>query len=70
MTAYLASKGLGVIRQTLFIALFGTGPEATVYYAAFRLPDTLFNLIAGGAFAQAFIPVFITVKEPSGGSLA
>ncbi len=66
MTAYLASKGLGVIRQTLFNALFGTGPEATAYYAAFRLPDTLFNLIAGGALAQAFIPVFLSHERDHG----
>jgi putative peptidoglycan lipid II flippase len=41
--AYIASKMLGMIRQVLFNALFGTGPDATAYYAAFRLPDTLFN---------------------------
>src|SRR5437588_2330213 len=52
--AYLTSKGLGVIRQMLFNALFGTGPQATAYYAALTLPDTLFNLIAGGAFTYAF----------------
>ncbi len=60
MMAYLASRGLGVVRQTLFNAIFGTGPEANAYYAAFRLPDTLFSLIAGGALIQAFVPVFIS----------
>lgn len=29
-----------------------------VYYAAFRLPDTVFNLLILGAVASAFIPVF------------
>ncbi len=66
MVAYLASKGLGVIRQTLFNSLFGTGPEATAYYAAFRLLDALFNLIAGGALAQAFIPVFLSHERDHG----
>src|SRR5205085_5916016 len=33
---YLASRGLGVVRQTIFNALFGTGPEANAYYAAAR----------------------------------
>lgn len=64
--AYLASKGLGVIRQTLFNALFGAGPEASAYYAAFRLPDALFNLIAGGALVQAFIPVFLSYEKDQG----
>jgi hypothetical protein len=50
--AYLASRGLGVVRQILFNGIFGTGPEANAYYAAFRLPDTLFSLIAGGALIQ------------------
>src|SRR6266849_2352080 len=64
--AYLASRGLGVVRQTLFNALFSTGPEANAYYAAFRLPDTLFNLIAGGALVQAFVPVFVSFEKERG----
>ncbi|MDQ2903628.1 MAG: murein biosynthesis integral membrane protein MurJ [Ktedonobacteraceae bacterium] len=66
MMAYLASKGLGVVRQTIFNAIFGTGLEANAYYAAFRLPDTLFNLIAGGALTQAFIPVFVSYEREKG----
>ena len=64
--AYLSSRGLGVIRQTIFNALFGTGPEANAYYAAFRLPDFLFNLIAGGALSHALIPVFVTYDKEHG----
>jgi putative peptidoglycan lipid II flippase len=60
MIAYLVSHGLDVIRQTLFNALFGTGPQANTYYAAFQLPDTLFTLVAGGALIQAFVPVFVS----------
>lgn len=66
MMAYLASRGLGVIRQSLFNALFGTGAAANAYYAAFRLPDALFNLIAGGALSHAFIPVFVSYEKDSG----
>src|SRR5271157_3327986 len=66
MMGYLASRGLGVIRQTLFNAIFGTGPEANAYYAAFRLPDTLFTLIAGGALIQAFVPVFVSYEKRHG----
>ncbi len=64
--AYLTSKGLGVVRQTLFNALFGMGAEATAYYAAFSLPDALFNLIAGGALTSAFIPVFLSYEKAHG----
>lgn len=66
MMAYITSRGLGVVRQSLFNAIFGTGPEANAYYAAFRLPDTLFNLIAGGALIQAFVPVFISYEKQHG----
>lgn len=66
MLAYIASRGLGVIRQTIFNDLFGTGSAANAYYAAVRLPDTLFELIAGGALAHAFIPVFLSCEKDAG----
>ncbi len=66
MTADIASRALGVIRQTIFNAIFGTGPAANAYYASFRLPDTLFNLIAGGALIQAFVPVFVSYEKEHG----
>ncbi len=61
--ALLASRGLGIIRQSLFNALFGTGPEANAYYAAARLPETLFDLITGGALTHAFIPIFVAYEK-------
>lgn len=64
--ALLASRGLGVVRQSIFNALFGTGPEANAYYAASNLPDTLFNLIAGGALTHAFVPVFFSYEKSHG----
>jgi putative peptidoglycan lipid II flippase len=39
-------------------ARFGTSAELDAYLAAFRVPDLLFQLIAGGALGSAFIPVF------------
>ncbi len=66
MLALLTSRGLGVVRQVIFNAIFGTGPEANAYYAAFQLPDTLFNLIAGGALSHAFIPVFLSYEKNKG----
>lgn len=66
MAAYIASRGLGVIRQSIFNAIFGAGPAANAYYAAFRLPDFLFNLIAGGALSNALIPVFVSYDQDHG----
>jgi putative peptidoglycan lipid II flippase len=64
MASFFFSAVLGAIRQVLFNAQFGTGLEANAYYAAFRLPDTLFSLIASGALSSAMIPVLLsTVRE-------
>jgi putative peptidoglycan lipid II flippase len=64
--AYMTSKGLGVIRQLIFNSMLGTSPDATAYTAAFNLPDTIFNLIAGGALSYALIPVFISYEQQQG----
>jgi putative peptidoglycan lipid II flippase len=66
MLALLTSRALGVVRQVIFNDVFGTGPSANAYYAAYRLPDTLFNLIAGGALTSAFIPVFLAQERQHG----
>lgn len=66
MMALIASRCLGVVRQTIFNALFGVGPEANAYYAAARLPDALFDLIAGGTLSVAFIPVFLSYDRDKG----
>lgn len=64
MVSFFLSAGLGAVRQILFNAQFGIGVEVDAYYAAFRLPDTLFSLIAGGALSSAMIPVLLgTVRE-------
>ena len=64
--SFFISALLGSIRQVLFNAEFGAGDEASAYYAAFRLPDTLFSLIAGGALSSAMIPVLIGAGAAGG----
>ncbi len=66
MAAFVLSNLTGLVRQILVSQAFGTGAEIDAYNAASRLPDLLFNLIAGGALASAFIPTFtgfLTQKE-------
>ncbi len=64
MASFFFSAMLGAIRQVMFNAQFGVSLEANAYYAAFRLPDTLFSLIAGGALSSAMIPVLLnTIRE-------
>lgn len=48
----------GLVRNIVIARQFGIGADLDAYYAAFRLPDLLFTIVAGGALATAFIPVF------------
>ena len=57
------SRLLGFVRQAAINAQFGVGPEADAWYAAFRIPDTIFMLLAGGALLSAVIPVYAEVKS-------
>jgi len=66
MASFFFSAMLGAVRQVLFNAQFGAGWEASAYYAAFRLPDTLFSLIAGGALSSAMIPVLLSTAQEKG----
>ena len=61
----LAAKALGMLRDILLAADFGTGTEAVAYEAASRLPITLFDFALGGVVTAALIPIFneLLVKE-------
>ncbi|UCC64612.1 MAG: murein biosynthesis integral membrane protein MurJ [Anaerolineae bacterium] len=54
--AFAAAAGL--LRNVVIARHFGIGADLDAYYAAFKLPDLLFTVVAGGALATAFIPVF------------
>jgi putative peptidoglycan lipid II flippase len=55
---FFISRLAGLAREMIISARFGTTAELDAYLAAFRLPDLLFQVIAGGALGSAFIPVF------------
>lgn len=59
MLATLASALLGLIRTRLLIQYFYDDKAIVdVFWAAFRLPDMIFQIIIVGALSSAFIPVF------------
>lgn len=58
MTFFILSRLTGLAREVIIGAQFGASAELDVYLAAFRAPDILFQLIAGGALGSAFIPTF------------
>ena len=59
--AGLASRILGLFRDRLLASNFGAGDTLDVYYAAFRIPDLIYNLLILGALSAALIPVFTTL---------
>lgn len=64
----IISRVLGVYRERLFASLFGASSQLDAYIAAFRIPDTIFNLIVVGAISSAFIPLFteyLVKKNPA-----
>ena len=58
LAAALAAKVLGLLRDRVLAGFFGAGEELDMYFAAFRIPDFLFNILILGAISTAFIPVF------------
>lgn len=58
MGLFIISRGLGLLREMVIGAQFGTSAELDAYLAAFRVPDLIFQLAAGGALGSAFIPAF------------
>ena len=58
LLGFLASGVLGIVRLAVISATFGASSELDSFYAAQRIPEVLFVLVAGGALGSSFIPVF------------
>ena len=56
--AALASRLLGWVRLLVIGSQFGASRELDAYFAAFRIPDAIFQLVVAGALSEALIPVF------------
>ncbi len=54
----LLAKILGLVRVTVFAHIFASGDVVGSYFAAFRIPDFIYNLLILGTFSVAFIPVY------------
>jgi putative peptidoglycan lipid II flippase len=59
------SRLLGVLRDRILAGAFGAGAELDIYYAAFRIPDFIFNLLVLGALSAGFIPIFTHLLNSS-----
>jgi putative peptidoglycan lipid II flippase len=55
--AFLVSRLLGYVRGWSMGVVFGLGNDLDAFFAAFRLPDLMFQLVAAGALSSALIPI-------------
>jgi putative peptidoglycan lipid II flippase len=58
MIGLVLSQIVGLLKSVVVARAFGTGSGYDSFVAANRLPEFLFNLMAGGALASAFIPTY------------
>ncbi len=61
MAAFIFSQLTGLLRTILVANAFGTNPGLEAFASANRVSETIFNLVAGGALASAFIPTFTSL---------
>ena len=65
MTTMMVAKILGLIRDRLLAHVF-LPDKIDIFWAAFRLPDLIFQIVILGALSVAFIPVFTEHMENKG----
>ncbi|MDX2160250.1 MAG: murein biosynthesis integral membrane protein MurJ [bacterium] len=58
MVAFGVAKVISLAQTFIIARVFGVGREWDAYVTANSIPELIFTLVAGGALANAFIPVF------------
>ena len=58
MSAIMASRVIGYVREAYIAWAFGAGPQTDAYVTAFTIPDWLNYILAGGAASITFITIF------------
>lgn len=65
----LLSQLLALVRDRLFAAEFGAGVTLDIYYAAFRIPDILFAMVASLLSLYALLPVLSRLAQEDEGRM-
>lgn len=58
----ILSRLFGFLRYRT-LAVFFTKEELDIYFASFRIPDLIFEILITGAFTSSFIPIFIKFQK-------
>ncbi len=52
------SRVLGMVREMVIANTYGSGMQSDAFYAAFTIPDLMYDLLVAGALSSGFMPVF------------
>lgn len=66
----MVSRLLGMVRDMLMAAFFGTSLYMSAFAVAFTIPNLFRRLFGEGALSAAFIPVFVETRKQEGGAAA
>ncbi|NPA13285.1 MAG: murein biosynthesis integral membrane protein MurJ [Aquificae bacterium] len=61
--ATLISRVLGYLRDATIAYLFGASPLTDAFFVAWRIPNTLRQLVAEGSFNAVFIPIYSQIQK-------
>ena len=60
----VASRVLGLVRDTLIAHLFGASPWVSAFEVASTVPTIIYDLLIGGLLSSALVPVFSDYVAP------
>lgn len=60
----VASRALGLVRETVKADLFGASPEVSAFVVAAQVPTIIYDLLIGGLLSAALVPVFSDYASP------
>lgn len=61
--AFLVARALGWVRTAVLAVTFGASGQLDTFFAAFGIPDLIFQLVAAGALSSALIPIVSGLHE-------
>ena len=62
-SATFISRILGYLRDATIAYVFGANPLTDAFFVAWRIPNTLRQLVAEGSFNAAFIPIYTQLNK-------
>ena len=67
-SATLLSRLLGFFRDVGIAAVLGAGALSDAYFVALQIPNLFRRLLAEGALNSAFVPMWMRIRDESGGA--